>query len=728
MSPACSALPHVLPAVRRLLGRAFFLAAMGTAVAAPLPLEAQPRGFTATDSYRIVSVGSVEMSPTGQFVAFTVTEVREDDNGRRTSIWLQELDGGAPVGAPFRFTDPTRDASSPTWSPDGSLLAFTSRRDDGDEGATWFLRVGGAGGEAFRIDGVRAHPLWSPDGRSIAMVTGPADHEPASREARRIAPDAITSGLDPRRFDGHVVTQRRYKSDGTFQWLPHPDHTPRNQLHLVPAAGGESRPLTDLPLAVRQASWAPDGSWLVFTVDDAEPEEGSLDPSTSIHAVGLDGAPPRRIVRMEGGQSAPSVSPDGSRVAFLHTPTWDAETEIAVVDVGADGTARGEPRILTADWHRTAGAPSWTPDGGAIRWTSLSDANTHVFEVDAAGGPVRQVTSGDRTLGSVSTSSDGRFMAYTSEDPATPAEVFVADAEGGNERRLTGLNDAWRSEVALEAAERITWHVADGTEIEGWVIPPVGHRPGAAGSGTRHPLVLNIHGGPHSAYRNAFSPMFHVLSGSGFYVFYVNPRGSTGYGNDFKHAIHGGWGLIDEEDFVTGIEAVLAAYPDVDPDRLGVTGGSYGGYMTNWLTARTGLFAAAVTRASISNWESLAKTTDSTLPHRPFDGASFEQRDAYRAMSPISYVENVRTPTLVVHGEHDFRTPLGEGEQWYQALTKLGVPTEFVLYPRSAHGIREPWLAADNMERTRQWFMHWIGGDPAVVDAAGGDGDRSGDR
>ena len=218
--------------------------------------------------------------------------------------------------------------------------------------------------------------------------------------------------------------------------------------------------------------------------------------------------------------------------------------------------------------------------------------------------------------------------------------------------------------------------MADGTAIEGWVIPPVGHRPGAARSGTRHPLVLNIHGGPHSAYRNAFSPMFHVLSGSGFYVFYVNPRGSTGYGNDFKHGIHGGWGLIDEEDFVTGIEAVLAAYPDVDPGRLGVTGGSYGGYMTNWLTARTDLFAAAVTRASISNWESLAKTTDSTLPHRPSDGASFEQREAYRAMSPISYVENVRTPTLVVHGEHDFRTPLGEGEQWYQALTKLGVPTE----------------------------------------------------
>jgi dipeptidyl aminopeptidase/acylaminoacyl peptidase len=723
MSETRHALPRLtLASAWNVLGVALLVVAAGIFAPSPLPLEAQDRGFSATDSYRIVSVGSVEMSPTGQFVAFTATEVREADNGRRTSIWLQELDGGTPVGSPFRFTDPTRDATSPSWSPDGSLLAFTSRRDDDEDGSTWFLRVQGAGGEAFRIEGVRAQPLWSPDGRWIAMVTGPADHEAAAREARRIAPDAITTALDPKRFDGHVVTQRRYKSDGTFQWLPHPGHDPKNQLHLLPAAGGESRPLTDLPLTVRQASWAPDGSWLVFSVDDAEPEEGSLDPSTSIHAVGMDDAAPRRIVNVEGGQSAPAVSPDGTRVAFLHTPSWDAETEIAVVEVGPGGVARGEPRILTGDWHRTAGAPSWTPDGSAIRWTSLSDANTHVFEVDAEGGPVRQVTEGDRTLGSVSVSSDGRFMAYTSEDPATPAEVFVADAQGTNEIRLTGFNDAWRNEVALEAAVRITWQVADGTEIEGWVIPPVRQGAGAAGPDGRHPLVLNIHGGPHSAYRNAFSPMFHVLSGSGFYVFYVNPRGSTGYGNDFKHAIHAGWGLIDEEDFVTGIEAVLAAYPDVDADRLGVTGGSYGGYMTNWLTARTDLFAAAVTRASISNWESLAKTTDSTLPHRPFDGASFEQREAYRAMSPISYVENVRTPTLVVHGEHDFRTPLGEGEQWYQALRKLGVPTEFVLYPRSSHGIREPWLAADNMERTRQWFMHWIGGDARVADEAGGAG------
>lgn len=680
-----------------------------------LPLLGQDRGFAPEDTYRIVSVGGVEISPTGAHVAFTVTEVLEEENARRTTIWIQELREGEPVGAPIRFTDPSRNSTSPAWSPDGRLLSFTSSRDDGEEGSTWFIRVGPPGGEAFRIEGVRATPLWSPDGRAMAFLGAPSDHEEVERQARRIAPDAITSGLDPRRFDGHVVTQRRYKSDGTFTWLPHPDHQAKNQLHLLPAEGGEARQITDLPLTVRQAGWAPDGQWLVFSVDEAEPEEGSLDPSTSIHAIGADGSGLRRIVEMEGGQSAPIISPDGRFVAFLHTPAWDAETEVAVVEVGPGGVAQGEPRILTAAWNRTPGAPHWTPDGRALRWTSLSDANTHLFEVPLAGGEVRQVTTGDRTLGSISTTADGRYVAYTSEDPVSPGEVFVADAAGGSERRITGFNDTWLEDVALAPARRIEWRVADGTPIEGWVIPPVGHEAGGS-----YPLVMNIHGGPHSAYRNAFSPMFHVLSASGFYVFYVNPRGSTGYGNDFKHAIHAGWGLIDEEDFLTGIDAVLAAYPDVDPGRLGVTGGSYGGYMTNWLTARSDRFAAAVTRASISSWESLAKTTDSTLPHRPFDGASFEQREAYRAMSPLSYVENVRTPTLIVHGEHDFRTPLGEGEQWYQALKKLGVPTEFVLYPRSAHGIREPWLAADNMERTRQWFAHWLGAGGALADGAEG--------
>ena len=667
-----------------------------------VPVDGQQRGLTPEDSYRMASVGSPEISPTGEYVAFTVTTVDEEDNSRNTTIWLQELSDGQPVGDPIRFTDPTRNSSSPQWSPDGRLLSFTSRRGD-EEGSIWFLRVGAPGGEAFQIEGVDSRPIWSPDGSRIAMVKEPERDEEPSRQERRIAPVAITTGLDARHFDGHVVTHRRYKSDGTREWLPHPDHSLKNQIFVVSASGGEPEQVSEVPFSARQVSWSPDGSFFVFTMNEHEDEEYSFDPTSAIYAMPAGGGDARKIVELPGGQSSPAVSPDGRYLAFNHVPDWNAETELAVVEIGPDGTARGEPRILTGEWNRTATSPRWTPDGGAIRWEALSSANTHVFQVAPTGGPVRQVTRGDRTLSGVSETADGRLMAYTSTDPALPADVYVSSADGSREVRLTSFNDELLAEVQLQPAELITWTVADGTEVEGWVIPPVEHE-----AGQSYPLVMSIHGGPHSAYRNSFSHLFQVMAGSGFYLFYVNPRGSTGYGNDFKHAIHAGWGLVDEEDFVEGVRAVLAAYPDVDPDRLGVMGGCYGGYMTNWLTARTDLFAAAVTRASISHWESLAKTTDSNLPHMPFDGPSYEQRELYRALSPISYVEGVTTPTLIIHGENDYRTPLGEGEQWYQALKKLGVPVEFVLYPRSAHGIREPWLAADSQERTRQWMTHWL--------------------
>lgn len=675
------------------------------------PTLAQQRPLQPQDTYQLTGVGGVALSPAGAHVAYTVTTVNEKENNRSTSIWLQELRNGRPVGEPVRFTDPTRNSSAPAWSTDGSVLGFTSRRGE-EDGTTWFLRVGRLGGEAYRIEGVRGSPVWSPDGRSIAYTAEPPQDDRPNAQALRIAPDAVTKPLDATRFDGYVITHRRYKRDGTFTFVPHPAHNAKRQLWVVPATGGEARQLTRLDYNIGSFEWSPDGSYFVFAVNPEEDDDMSFDPSGSIWVVPATGGEPRRVITLPGGQGSPAISPDGARLAFLHTPEWNSETYLMVVDIGRDGVARGEARNLTEAWGRTAGSPQWTPDGRAIRWTAAVNASTNVFEVPAAGGAVRQVTQGERVLGSLSVSRDGRLMAYTSTDPVRPADVYIADGSGRNEVRVTTFNDRLLGEVARQAPERITWRVKDGTEVEGWVIRPVDHKPGGS-----YPMVLNIHGGPHAAYMNSFSPAFHILSGSGFYVFYLNPRGSTSYGNAFKHAIHAAWGIVDEEDFISGVETVLRAYPDIDRNRLGVTGGSYGGFMTNWLTARTNLFAAAVTRASISSWEAMAGTTDSNQPHRAFDGAYHQQRDVWRANSPISYVENVKAPTLVIHGENDFRTPLSEGQMWYGALKKLGVPTEFVIYPRSGHGINEPWLAADSQERTRQWLVHWLVENPASTRA-----------
>ena len=267
--------------------------------------------------------------------------------------------------------------------------------------------------------------------------------------------------------------------------------------------------------------------------------------------------------------------------------------------------------------------------------------------------------------------------------------------------------------------ERITWTVADGTEIEGWVIKPVGYEPG-----TKYPMILKIHGGPHSAYGNYFFQTFHVLSNAGFFVLYTNPRGSSGYGHEFQYATRGHWGEMDQEDYLRGVEATLAEYPDVDLERIGVSGGSYGGFMTNWLTATTDRFAAAVTSRSIVNWESWWGDSDAQgLTEYEFYGPPWEQRELYRRLSPISYVENVNVPTLIIHSENDYRTPIGDGEQWFMSLMKQNVPVELVRYPRSSHGLSrtgEPWLLVDRLERLRSWFVHWLG--DRAASATGGDG------
>jgi dipeptidyl aminopeptidase/acylaminoacyl peptidase len=247
--------------------------------------------------------------------------------------------------------------------------------------------------------------------------------------------------------------------------------------------------------------------------------------------------------------------------------------------------------------------------------------------------------------------------------------------------------------------------------VEGWLIKPVGFDPARS-----YPMVLKIHGGPHGAYGNTWFRTFHVLSASGFFVLYPNPRGSTGYGHEFQYATRGRWGEMDSEDFLTGVDTALAAYPQIDSERIGVSGGSYGGFFTNWLTATTDRFSAAVTSRSISNWESWYGASDAQgLTEYEFYGPPWEQRDLYRRLSPISYVENVTAPTLIIHSEDDYRTPIADGEQWFMSLIKRGVPVEMVRYPRSSHGLSrtgEPWLLVDRSERLRSWFVHYLIDEP----------------
>ncbi len=675
--------------------------------AAASPVVAQERGFQPSDYYRIVGVSEPAMSPTGAYVAFTVTRVIEEDNRRHREVWLQPLSDGRPDGEAIRFSDPTSEASGPGWSPDGRLLSFRSSRGD-DPNPIWFLRVDGPGGEVFHIEGVEGAPVWSPDGGSIAFTRAPDDDEDEDDgDNRQIAPDAVTATLDAERFDGHVITAMRYKRDGVHPLLPHYSLRDKTQLFVVPAEGGTARQLTDLQFDVGGVTWSSDGRRIFFTGNERQDDEHNPDNTGDIWSVAVAGGSVRRLTTNPGSESAPALSPDGGSIAYLSSPARGEQTDILVQDVGPDGSLRGLALNLTADWDLQPGAPSWSEDGSRIRFSAGTGGNSHLFAVPATGGELAQVTAGDRRLSGFSFTSDDQAMAFTATDPVTPNELYVAAGDGSTEQKATGFNDDWLSDITLMPAERIAWMMEDSVEVEGWVVRPVDEVPGRS-----YPMVLKIHGGPHSAYGNTFFPTFHVLSAAGFYVLYTNPRGSSGYGHAFQYATREQWGIVDREDYLAGVDATLAAYSAIDPERLGVSGGSYGGFMSNWLTATTDRFAASASSRSITNWESWWGTSDAQgLTEYEFGGTPWEERDLYRRLSPISYVENVTAPTLLIHSEQDWRTPMPDAEQWFMSLKKLQVPVELVRYPRSSHGLSrtgEPWLLVDRLERIRSWMVHWL--------------------
>ncbi len=677
---------------------------------APTPAVAQDRGLLPTDFYNEVGVDDVAISPDGALVAFTVTTVSEAENRRHREVWLQELRGGRPQGEPFRFSDPTREARTPRWSPDSRVLSFQSPRgEDRESDSTWFARVTFPGGEAYRIAGVGAEPVWSSDGTWIAY-TMPADGSRDNDDTERagwIAPDAITNTLDAERFDGRVITSMRYKDDDALTLRPHPATRPKQQLFVIAADGSDPVQRTDVAFDVGDLTWSADGERIYFTGDELEDDEFNDELTTDIYVIGRDSGDPRKLTSNPGSERAPALSPDGSRLAYLQTRARGNETDLRVVDLAPDGTFRGIPRNLTGDWDLTPGAPTWAATGEAVRFLAGAGGNRHLFEVTVTGDLIRQLTSGDRQIGSVSTSDDGLVMAYTVTDVVSPPEVYINRGDGSLQQRVTSFNDAWLADVRLQSAERLTWSVDDGIELEGWLIRPAGYE-----AGRPYPMILKVHDGPHGAYGNAFFRTFHALSNAGFFVLFANPRGSTGYGHAFTYATRAGWGEIESEDLLAGVDAALERYPDIDPARVGVSGGSYGGFMTNWLTATTNRFAAAVTSRSITNWESWYGSSDEqALTEFELGGTPWEQRELYRRLSPISHVENVTAPTLIIHSENDYRAPIGEGEQWFMALKKRGVPTEFVRYPRSSHGLSrtgEPWLLVDRLERIRSWFTHWL--------------------
>ena len=698
----------------------------------PLPLTASPlagqeggRAFVPADWHRVTTVSSPAMSPDGRRVAFTVTTVADSQNKRHSEVWVANTAGGDPV----RFTSPGVESSTPRWSADGTLLIFSSTRP-GSRSSNWALRMDQAGGEAFEYDGPPAGSL-SADGKvtawsEAATVDSSADRAGQPSSGRSRTPDgSITTPVDPARFDGRQYVELPIKGNGRGfltnrteprRWRP-------SQIWLQ-AAGGEKRMITDTRYSHRSVAVSPDGKWVAFVAEPAlrpdsmvEAEDDSLARlpyhaardeaprnTEDIYLVSASGGAPRKVASIMGVEHNLAWSPDGSRIAFVRQEHRTAQQILAVVPV-----AGGAVVDLTAGWQYEPASVEWLRNG-RIAMSAAIGGRTAVFMVDPASKQRTEVVGGRRRVNGPSLDAGGTRMGYVATSMTRPTELFVADIDGKNERRVTSFNDRLNAEIAWADAERFTFKSVGDVEIEGWLMKPHGYQ-----AGKKYPLTLYIHGGPHSAYGENWFDEFQNLAGAGMMVLFTNPRGSSGYGAAFTYATRGRWFAEDYQDLMKAVD-IAAARPDVDSTRMGVTGGSYGGVMTAWVTAKTDRFKAAQTDRMISNWWSWYGTSDAQgLTEFEFYGKPWDNPAMYDSLSPIRYVRNVTTPTLMVQSEEDHRTPMTDAEQWFTALKKQGTPVELVRYPRSTHDLSrtgEPWLLVDRLGRLRQWFTHWLEAPP----------------
>ena len=706
---------------------------------AHLSAQQPKRAFQLADWYKLTTLSAPAMSPDGSRIAFTVQTVKERDNKYHREVWVVPTAGGAPV----RFTSPGAESANPRWSPDGKLLIFASQRAGG-HGSTWMLRMDQPGGEAFQDDNyprgtsITADGKWSvwAEGDSVVRDTEASRNDPYARMQPLARPPfgAITKPADPARFDGRHFNDMRFKSNNDgYVASPREARTWRPAQIWVQGFDGSARKkITNTRYSHRNVAVSPDGPWVAFVADarlrpdsvvDLErdsiarlPYDRKRDDAerndVDVFVLPVAGGTPRKVAEFMGAEAGLTWSPDSKRIAFIAAPSRVKSRRVYVVSASG-----GTPENLLGNWRYEPASADFLPDGNLLMSAAIG-GSTSVFKLDVASKRLTTILSGRRRINAISTDDKATRIAFVSTDMTHPTELFVANADGSGERKLTSFNEALSNEVAFSDAERFEFTSVGGLKIESWLMKPYGYE-----AGKKYPVVLYIHGGPHSAYGENWFDEFQNLAAAGMFVLFTNPRGSSGYGADFTYITRGQWGGDDYLDLMKAVD-IVARRPEIDSTRMGVTGGSYGGFMTAWVETKTTRFKAAETDRMISDWTYWYGASDAQgLTEFEFYGKPWDNFAMYDTLSPIRGVHRVRTPTLMVQSEEDFRTPMGNAEMWYLALKKQGVPVELVRYPRSTHELSrsgEPWLLVDRLGRLRQWFTYWLKDGPAAAADGGG--------
>jgi dipeptidyl aminopeptidase/acylaminoacyl peptidase len=712
---------------------------LGAQNAAP-PVAPRTRAITEKDLFDFIWVANPQLSPDGTRVAFTRVNVDEKRTGYETSIWTVDTTGGE---SPIRMTNGKHDAQ-PQWSPDGKRIAFVRGGDKDETGKpkpSQIAMLSLAGGEAWVLTDLpkgASRPVWSRDSKRIAFSSSTTleDIEKAqrgkdsakSKETRK--PEATKDSAEPkqpepeseRESDVHVISRAVYRSNDAGYL------DPRRHEHIwiieVPTTSDElTKPLqlTSGDFEERELVWSRDNSRIYFLTERIDEPYYEL-PTTDIYSVSPRGGSPEKVTTVPIGIYNLALSPDGRKFAFhgsVSQPVRSySQPDLWVMDLALNA----QPKNLTADYDFDMGssvggdnaAPRggngralyWSPDGHWLFDCVEKQGRTPLVRVDSQSGSVTEITQGDQAVLDFSITPDARAIVALVSTPVAIGDLYTVAANGA-QTRVTDFNRKLWSQLNLTAPEEINYKSFDGKRIQGWIQKPPDFDPAK-----NYPLILNIHGGPHAAYGWVFDHEFQWMAARGYVVLYLNPRGSTSYGQDFGNIIQYHYPGDDYHDLMIGVDELLKrGY--IDPKKLAVTGGSGGGVLTDWTITHTDRFAAAVSQRDISNWASWWYTADFTL-FQPswFQAPPFEDPQDYTNRSAITFVRNIHTPVMFVLGESDYRTPQDSGgEQLFRALKFLKRPTAMVVFPRETHELSrsgEPWHRIERLDHIVGWFDKWI--------------------
>jgi len=740
----------------RSLPRRFLFVPFLIAVAAFTANAADKRNITEKDLFDFVWIGDAQVSPDGARVAFVRVTVNEKKEGYNTSIWTVPTAGNE---APHRLTTGERD-SSPRWSPDGKYLCFTRTTEkDGKPEPPQLFMLSMAGGDAFPFTSLpkgAGDPKWSPDGKLIVFTstTNPEDLEKQEKKKRKEeelkrqpAPPATPSPAkesdkkaadkkpdDPakkaeteaeRESDVQVVTRAVYRSNNEgFLDFKRPQHfwimqAPRSADEKV-----QPKQLTHGRFDEEGALWSKDSTQIYFTTLRNDEPYYDLQ-KTELYSISANGGEPVKLTTIEMGTNTMALSPDGKQVAFTASVEQPVNSytqpDLWVLDLVKDA----KPRNLTAnfDWDvgssvfgdngspRAGGnnAPIWTADGKGIVENFAKEGQTNLGLFDVANGAMTEITKGDHAITRFRAAPDASKLVYHLSTPTRLGDLFWLDRVSGEARQLTRSNDELFGQLNLTEPEEIRYKSFDGKTVQAWLQKPPGFDPTK-----KYALILNIHGGPHAAYGFIFSHEFQWMAAKGYVVLYPNPRGSTSYGQEFGNVIQYNYPGDDYKDLMIGVDETIKR-GFIDEKKLGVTGGSGGGLLTNWVVGHTDRFAAAVSQRDIASWTDWWYTADFTLfQPRWFKAPPFEDPEDFKARSPITYIKEIKTPMMFILGETDSRTPPGAGgEQMFRALKFRKIPTVMIKFPNETHELSragQPWHRIERLQHLVGWFDRWLMG------------------